>query len=307
MKKIAASIINYNTTKDTIECINSLKQANLSNIQLSIVVLDNASTLDEKNKLEKYIKSQSENVTFLSSEKNLGFSEGNNVCIKEALKKGNEYILIINNDTYVEKDSLQHMINTFKQENDIGVVVPKIYFAKGYEYHKNYKPEEKGRVIWYAGGHLDWKNVIGYHNGVDEVDKGQFDSFKQTEFATGACMLVKKEVIRKTGMYDKRYYLYYEDNDWSMRIKQAGYKIMFTPYAKIWHKNASSSGGSGSALQDYYITRNRMLFGMSYAPLRSKISLLKESIRLLVFGRRWQKTGIKDYYIRRFGKGSYFK
>ena len=80
---------------------------------------------------------------------------------------------------------------------------------------------------------------------------------------------------------------------------------MYSAKAILWHKNAGSAGGSGSSLQDYYITRNRMLFGIRYAPFRSKLSLVKESMMLLAKGRRWQKRGILDFYLGRFGKGSF--
>lgn len=152
---------------------------------------------------------------------------------------------------------------------------------------------------------MDWNNVIGHHKGVDKVDEGQFDKKEETEFATGTCMLISRAVIEKTGMFDERYFLYYEDNDWCMRIKRAGYKIMYTPKSLVWHKNAASGGGSGSALQDYYITRNRLLFGLNYAPARTKVALIRESFRLLAKGRKWQQIGVRDYFMKKFGKGSY--
>ena len=105
--------------------------------------------------------------------------------------------------------------------------------------------------------------------------------------------------------FDNRYFLYFEDSDLSQRLKKAGYKILFYPKAILWHKNAGSTGGSGSSLQDYFTTRNRMIFGLKFAPLRSKIALIRESLRLLSSGRQWQKKGIRDFYLRRFGKGTF--
>jgi GT2 family glycosyltransferase len=117
--------------------------------------------------------------------------------------------------------------------------------------------------------------------------------------------MLKKEILEKVKGYNEEYFLYYEDADLSMRIKKLGSKIIYNPNAIIWHKNAQSSGGSGSNLQDYYISRNRMLFGLKYASLRAKIALIRESLRILVGGRKWQKIGIKDYYFNKLGKGSY--
>ena len=95
-----------------------------------------------------------------------------------------------------------------------------------------------------------------------------------------------------------------EDSDLSERIKKAGFKVMYSPRGRLWHK-VSQGSGIGSELNDYFITRNRMLFGMTYAKLRTKFALFRESIKLLLIGRKWQKIGIRDYYLGKFGKGSW--
>jgi GT2 family glycosyltransferase len=118
-------------------------------------------------------------------------------------------------------------------------------------------------------------------------------------------MAVKKEVFEKVGFLNEKYFLYYEDNEYSQRVKRTGYKVVYTPKAVLWHKNAGSAGGSGSNLQDYYITRNRLLFGLAYAPLKARLALLRESFKLLIAGRYWQKRGVLDFYLRKFNKGSY--
>ena len=190
----------------------------------------------------------------------------------------------------------------------MAVVTPKIYFAKGHEYHKDkYKKEDLGKVFWYAGGYTDWDNVTSIHRGVDEVDHGQYDKIEEIQFATGCCMLLKKEVFEKVGLFDDRYFLYYEDADLNERIKRAGYKIYYVPTAILIHINAASSGGAGNSLQDYFITRNKILFGMTYAPLRTKLALIRESISLLRIGRPNQKLAIRDFYLHKFNKGTFFE
>lgn len=146
--------------------------------------------------------------------------------------------------------------------------------------------------------------MIASHQGVDEVDRGQHDQIMETEFVSGCAMLIKKAVLARIGLLDERYFLYYEDADFCQRARQAGFKIVFVPQAKIWHKNIGT-GRTGSPLQDYYMVRNRLLFGMRWAPLRTKLALLRESLSLLFNGRVWQKRGVVDFYLRRFGKGSY--
>ena len=128
------------------------------------------------------------------------------------------------------------------------------------------------------------------HRGVDEVDHGQFGEEEEIGFATGACLLMRKKLIKKIGSFDEKYFLYYEDADLAQRIQKSGYKIFYNPKAILWHNNAGSSS-SGSALHDYYLTRNRLLFGMTYAPLKTRLFLIKESAHLLRKGRVWQKKG----------------
>jgi len=299
--KVAIVLLNYRSKKETVECLESLEK--IKN-EITAIIVDNSPTESRDFIKEKIKEIKKFNVELIKSDVNTGFSGGNNIGIHHALANGYDYVLILNNDTVVDENFLSNLLLTAEKDKKVGAVVPKIYFAKGHEFHKKrYKKEELGKVIWYAGGIIDWKNVIGLHRGVDEVDKGQYDKTLETEYATGACMLLKKEAIEDVGMFDEDFFLYYEDSDLSMRMKKKGYKILFEPSSFIWHKNASSTGGSGSTIQDYYTTRNRMLFGMRYAPIRSKIALIRESIHLFVKGRPFQKRGIKDYYLKEFGKG----
>ena len=90
-------------------------------------------------------------------------------------------------------------------------------------------------------------------------------------------------------------------------MKNSGYKIVYVPNAIIWHKNAGSTGGSGSTLQDYFITRNRLLLGITYASFRTKVALIRESMQILFNGRPYQKKAILDYYRQNYNKGSFFK
>ncbi len=306
MKKVAVVILNYQGTKDTLECIQSLKNTLLSDITVQIILVDNASSTKVKEYLQLHIIQKFKDTIFIQNDKNMGFAEGNNIGIHKALELNSDYITILNNDTTVDKYFFIHILSTFKQKESIGITVPKIYFTSGYEYHKDrYAKSERGHILWYAGGVIDWNNIAGIHRGVDEVDNGQYDSVEKTEFATGCCMMVRSEIFKHVGFFDSRYFLYYEDTDLSVKLRKKGYSIVYNPTAIIWHKNAGSAGGSGSSLQDYYITRNRLLFGLKYAPLKSKSALVKESLKLLVTGRPWQKKGVIDYYLRRLGRGTF--
>lgn len=303
MSKVFIVILNYNGQEDTLECIDSIMRASTSNIRLHTIVVDNNPSHPIKIDEAKYGKI---NLEILFNKRNLGFSGGMNVGIKKALEEKADYVVLLNNDTIVDKNFLSPLLDVLKKESKAGITVPKIYYAPGYEYHKDkYQKKDLGKVIWYAGGKTDWKNVYGIHEGVDEVDKGKFNQIKVTGKATGCCMAIKADVLRKVGLLDENYFLYYEDADFDERAKKEGYSIYFVPSSIIWHKNAQSSGGSGSQLQDYYVTRNRMYFGLKYAPVKTKLNLLKESFAVVRKGRSWQKRAVLDYYFGIMGRGGF--
>lgn len=301
MQKVIISILHYNSNKDTIACLNSLLKATYKDIEVSTFVLDNAS----KEKLSINIDDfRNIDLNLLTVPKNLGFTGGHNYIFNKVSDSQFDYFLLLNNDSLVEPHFLENLVESIGDPG-IGVAVPKIYFTMGREFHKDkYSASEKGKVLWYAGGRIDWENVMSIHRGVDEVDHGQYDDVENVTFATAACLLVKKEVLEKIGLFDKRYFLYYEDADYNVRVQEKGYSIIYVPSAIVWHNNSGSSG-SGSELHDYYLTRNRMLFGIRHAPFKTKQALIRESFKLLINGRKWQKIGIKDYYLKKFGKGSF--
>ena len=310
MKKVFAVTINFNKEEVTKEWLRSMQNMHTDGFSLDLVIVDNASKVPfvlSKDALRQ-AQGKNGNVHVIRSEDNTGFTGGNNMGAEYALQKGADYILIINNDTIVDPDLVKNLLEVLDSSSKIGVTTPKIYFAKGHEFHKErYQKEDLGKVFWYAGGYTDWKNIRSVHRGVDEVDRGEYDTDEKVDFASGCCMMIKREVIEKLGLFDKRGFMYYEDAILCERLKHAGYEIWYVPEAKLWHLNAASSGGSGNELQDYFITRNQMLFGMMYAPVRSKIALIRQSLRYLKNGRPRQRQGIRDYYLGKFGKGSCFE
>lgn len=279
MKKVAVIILNFKVTVDTIECINSVQKSDYKNIQ--IIVVNNS--LNDG--LEDEIKKFSE-VTFIQNKENLGFTGGNNVGIKYALISGADYIFILNPDTIIDKSCISILV---KNINDGDILGPKIFFYKS---HK----------IWYAGGILDKLNVIGKHRGVDEEDIAQYESIEETDYVSGAALFTKKEVFESIGFFDENYFLYYEDSDFCLRAKKAGFKILYIPKAVVYHKNALSTG-LGSPLQDYFITRNRLLFAFKFLSIRTKFAIFREALKNIFNSTR--RLAFFDFIIGNLGKGSY--
>ncbi|MEK9143668.1 MAG: glycosyltransferase family 2 protein [Patescibacteria group bacterium] len=289
MTKVAIILVNWNGKKDTLACLASLKVLSPQSSVLSTIVVDNDSTDDSV----AVIKKNFPDIEVIKNNKNLGFSGGNNVGIRRALEWGADYVWLLNNDTSVDKNSLTALVDAFADRR-IGIAGSKIYFAPGREFHKaRYADKERGRVLWYAGGLIDWENMYASHRGVDEVDNGQYDRTQETPFVTGCSMMVKREVFGKIGLLDEKFFAYLEDLDFCLRAKQVGYKLFYVPQSIIWHNNAGSSG-VGSATHQYYMTRNRLIVGMRYAPVRTKVALIREGIRFILSGPPIRRKAILD-------------
>lgn len=236
--KVSIITVNYNGYDDTCALIESIP---LNDKSLEVIVVDNASRINEAEKISaKYPL-----VKTIRSEQNLGFAGGNNLGIKEA---SGDYLFFINNDTYLKDFNISALIDRLNSSSEIGMVCPKIRFAWG------------NNPIQFAGytplSRITLRNkAIGYN----ELDNGQYNEAHPTPYAHGAAMMVKREAIEKVGVMPECYFLYYEELDWSMMFRRAGFQIWYEPACTVFHKESRSTGVN-SPLKAYYITRNRLLF-----------------------------------------------
>lgn len=237
---VSVIALNWNTTELTCDFLRSINELGTYK-NLEIIIVDNGSKEDPTAAL----LAVNPGVKVILTGKNLGFAGGNNVGIKAA--KG-DYLFIVNNDTEFTPHLIESLLEPFSTDPAVGVVCPKIRFF----YNRN--------VIQYAGF-----NPINVYTGRTtavgslEEDHGQHDTPGYTEGAHGCAMMVKREVIEKTGMFPEKFFLYYEEWDWSLRIIREGYKIFYQPKALIYHKE-SMTVGKQNPLKTYYHTRNRILF-----------------------------------------------
>ena len=238
--KLSIITINYNGLKDTCELLETLP---LEDNSLEVIVVDNASKENEASIIEQRYPM----VKVIRSPQNLGFAGGNNLGIKAA---HGEYLFFLNNDTVLrhQTSDIRPLINRLESSDKIGAVCPKIRFS--WEHHP----------IQYAGyTPLSPITMRNHAIGFGEDDHGQYDTPHPTPYAHGAAMMVKREVIDKAGFMPECYFLYYEELDWSMMIRRAGYDIWYEPACTIYHKESQTTGQT-SALRTYYVTRNRLLF-----------------------------------------------
>lgn len=261
--KIAVITVLYENYTILDDFFGSFEKQTSKDFQIFIVDLS-------KNKREINLPS------FASSlaETNKGYAFGINLGIKAAQARGYTKFCAINSDVIVKSDFVKNTLHSLKKQNS-SIIGGKIYYAPGYEYHKKrYSYKDLGNVLWYAGGESDWKNCLTLHRGVDELDVGKYEQCEKTDFITGCFMCFDDSVIQKIGLWDETYFLYYEDADYCERAKRAGISLFYDPAIILWHKNAQSTEGSGSKLHQGYQEKNRLLFGLKYAPLRTKVHLI---------------------------------
>ncbi len=324
--KIAIIILNWNGWEDTLECLESLYQISYQNY--NVIIVDNASSDSSLKKIRQYLegkidvnssffkyskdnkpvelteytKEESEKMEcnsirgtiLIKNDKNYGFAEGNNIGIRYALHNLNpDYILLLNNDTVVDPNFLGELVRVAKNSSDIGFVSPKIYY---------YNFENRPDVINFAGGSLNMFKGHSQSIGVNEVDTGQHDEIKNVKYAEGSCLLTKREILENIGLFDTKYFAYWEEADLCTRGYEAGYRSVYVPKAKIWHKVSASTD---DPTKIYYYTRNKFWFMQKYANKMEYISFL-----LLFFGFYfWNLTcryTIYDLYKRRLEHSSYF-
>lgn len=236
---VSVITINYNQLQVTCALLDSLQKISYPNYE--VIVVDNASRENPQSTLQKLFPA----VKVVISKDNLGFAAGNNEGVK--LARG-EYILFLNNDIEVEPDFLEPLVELLENDPQTGIVTPKIRFF--------HNPE----IIQYAGSTpMNFYKVASYALGYGVADQGQFAESHETHLPHGAAMLVPKKIIEKVGVMAEQFFLYYEELDWCIRIKKAGYKVYYEAKSLVFHKE-SMSVGKASRLQIYYKTRNRILF-----------------------------------------------
>lgn len=272
--------VNYNNAELTCELIESIKKSDYNNYE--ILVVDNGS----ENGNPLIIKEKFPEINLLLSAKNLGFAGGNNLGIKEA--KG-DYLFFLNNDTVIVSNTISLLIQKLQNDPHLGAISPKIK----YYFNPN--------IIQYAGStQINHFTLRNKHIGNRQVDKGQHDFEKDTNYAHGAAMMLPKKVVEIIGPMPESYFLYYEELDWCEKIKNAGYRIRYIPSAVIYHKE-SMSIGKESVLKTYYITRNRFLYARrnikGWRFLLSMLYMLFISIPKNTICNLKDLAKIKAYYI----------
>lgn len=318
--QVSIIILNWNGWEDTLECLESLYAIDYENY--NVIVVDNGSQDDSLEKIREYcqgnLKTESPffkynfhnkpinlieldkddigkteisarvstkylNLYLLKNDKNYGFADGNNIGIDFALNNLlTDYIMLLNNDTTVDKDLIGPLVKTAESGPKIGLVGPKIY---SYD-----RPSE----IQTVGFSIKWSRGEIVSIGHTEKDEGQYDKVTNVDCVSGCLMLIKKEVIQKMGKFlDHEYFLYYEDMDSCVRTRKLGYEIYFVPDSRIWHKTSSTSKKAAQTA-GYHTSRNVFIFMKKYSQKNQYRSFL---VYFFIY-KLWYSIGLNTVYYR---------
>lgn len=237
---VYALTLNWNRCQDTLACLASLQALNYSNKRLLLV--DNGSS----DGTPAAVARQFPEVEILVNERNLGFGGGSNVGLRHALAQGADYIFLINNDAVADPAALDHMMALTAP--DVGIVAPKIYYAAD------------PKRIWSLGGNRHPWTIEMTGDARGQIDRGQWNAVLERDYFVGCALLLSRRLLTEVGLFDERFFMYYEDSDLSLRARQAGFKLLLAPQAHVWHKVALSSGGSDSPNERYWMARSSVLF-----------------------------------------------
>jgi len=288
-------ILNTNRRDDTLACLASLVQNTYANHH--IIVLDNQSTDGSV----AAIRAGFPDVRVAQLRENHGYAGNNNVGIRMAMDQGADWVFVLNEDTILAPDCLAHLVAAGERDAKVGIAGPMVYHFD--------EPE----VIQSAGGRLGpyWDSI---HIGKDEPDRGQYAESHPVQWISGCGILVRRSAIEQAGMIDERYFYYWEETEWCLRARRAGWRVIHVPEAKLWHKGVRRDYRPKPSVT-YYATRNRLLtLAKHHAPPQVWLYVVGQMARTLVSWSvkpKWREMrehrdamwhGLCDFFSRRWGQ-----
>lgn len=278
---VSIILVNYNGLEDTIECIKSIYNSTYK--EYRIIIIDNDSEEDAA------VLNEYQNVKYIKLESNKGFGVANNIGTKIAVDLGTDYLLYLNNDTVIDRHLIEKLVN---RTNDNTITTCAMY------YYSN--PNE----LWYGGGEVSYSRGTFRHKG--------YMKEKHITFVTGCCFMTTEECYHRIGLFDDKYFMYYEDSDYSLKAINNGYTLLYVPDAKLWHK-VGRTANKYNGMKTYYLTRNRLYlydkysddFGIT-ARVYTGITTCAKMLINIIKRQSNQPilAGIKDYRSKNMGKNN---
>jgi GT2 family glycosyltransferase len=236
-------VLCHNRVDVTLACLQSLRKMQYANA--TILLIDNASHDDTAALVGLHYPE----ALVLETGENYGFAAGNNIGLRYAIEHGYDYALLLNNDTEVMPDFLSGLVAAAEADPSIGVAGPTIYYY------------DRPDTVWTTGGIIDWQRGDAHMRDLNRrglrwpIQAAPSD----VDFVSGCAMLCKRDVLERAGLLDERFFLYFEETEWCVRVLRAGYRIVHVPAAQIYHKIAPDEQADRPHVH-YYMVRNRLLF-----------------------------------------------
>lgn len=253
LKKTALVLVNWNSFEFTNQCLNSLKHC--KSLTFDIVVVDNGSHDGSATNL----KEEFPEIILIQSATNLGFAGGNNLGLDYVLENNYTYVMLLNNDTFVEPNFVDVLVNYMDLNLDVGIIQPKIYC------------NHNRKLLWNGGSYFNKFFGITYTKGYLRKDKPDYNRIKEVDWVTGCALLTRTAIIKKVGKLEEKFFIYYEDVDLSFKIKKEGHKLIYHPESIIYHiagmSNKSKTKrkeGFLNPVVHYLVQRNRIWFLKRY-------------------------------------------
>jgi GT2 family glycosyltransferase len=237
--KVAVVILNWNAAGLTLKCVESVRRSDYG--RLEIVVIDNGS----KDGSSDAIEARFPGITIVRNPTNVGFAEGSNQGIRCAIRNGAAYILLLNNDTVIDKGMISCLVETAAARKNRVAVSPKM--LDGYEPSR----------LWFVFGKTSLWTGIFSNPAYNAPAETVFHPVISMEYASGCCILMPRELINAVGEFNPRFFAYCEDVEWSLRARRLGFQLLCDTRAELWHYIASTGGKNPSRMR-YLMTRNHI-------------------------------------------------
>jgi GT2 family glycosyltransferase len=282
-----AIVLSWNGREDTLRCLESLTRA--EHAELRIVCVDNGSSDGS----QQAVRERFPHVALIEAGANLGYSGGNNLGIRHALEQGARWVVLVNNDATVAADFVAGFAAAARERPRAGILAGKVYFA------------DRPTTIWFAGQRVS--ELIGYSGrprGYRREDGPDYGRIVCTGRAVGALMAISREAIDAAGLLDDELFAYVEDVDWALRVREAGFEIVFAPGARAWHSISASTGGEKASTHTlYYGVRNTVTVLERRRPLGSIGTALRRASVLATFALQALKRGDRAAALRAVRSG----
>ncbi|MBN1259948.1 MAG: glycosyltransferase family 2 protein [Anaerolineae bacterium] len=239
LPEVAVIIVTWNSGTDIVRCLDAVAKAQGP---FRVIVVDNGS----EDGTVSVLRERYPDILLIENDRNLGYTGGNNMGIERALALGSDFLLLLNDDAVVAPDAIMRLLEAAQDHPDAGLFGPSIYAV------------EHPEIFLSAGGSMigGW---LPRHRGLGANEAGDFSQVTEVDFISGCALFARREAFEEIGGLDDRFFVYHEDIDWCYRAKQAGFKALAVPTAKVWHPDTRLRDAV-SPLVTYYITRNTLAF-----------------------------------------------